>query len=65
MIGNVGLSFLRMQSMGKFVKQIYEMYPKAKYTGIYDLPKPIVMLRDIALTKSIVLKRFRYLSNII
>ncbi|XP_032683013.1 cytochrome P450 9e2-like [Odontomachus brunneus] len=58
LVGNMGPSILRKQSITELLKKIYDMYPEAKYVGVYELTNPIIMLRDIELIKSIGLKHF-------
>ncbi|KAL0110547.1 hypothetical protein PUN28_013859 [Cardiocondyla obscurior] len=62
-LGNTGSSFLHLQSMAEIIKNIYDLQPKAKYVGIYDMLQPIVMIRDPELIKSIALKHFDIFSD--
>ncbi|XP_011865321.1 PREDICTED: cytochrome P450 9e2-like [Vollenhovia emeryi] len=57
-VGNMGSSFMRLQSVADLVKEIYNLNPEAKYVGIFDMTVPLVMLRDPELIKSITLKHF-------
>ncbi|XP_072748583.1 uncharacterized protein [Anoplolepis gracilipes] len=58
LLGNMGSMFLRRESMAELVKSIYDLSPDAKYVGMYDMNKPIIVLRDPELIKSIALKHF-------
>ncbi|CAL1686493.1 unnamed protein product [Lasius platythorax] len=58
LLGNMGSTLLRRQSVADFVKSIYDLSPDAKYIGMYDLTKPLIVLRDPELIKSIALKHF-------
>ncbi|XP_011705743.1 PREDICTED: cytochrome P450 9e2-like [Wasmannia auropunctata] len=58
LLGNMGSIFLRRQSMVDLIKSTYDLHPDAKYVGIYDLTKPLVVLRDPELIKAITLKHF-------
>jgi cytochrome P450 family 9 len=58
LLGNMGPSLLRRQSVAELVKDLYNLHPEAKYVGMFDMTVPIIMLRDIELIKSITLKHF-------
>lgn len=58
LVGNMGSTLLRTQSMAEVTKKVYDRYPEAKYSGIYDMTSPLIMLRDVDLIKSITLKNF-------
>ncbi|XP_011704047.1 PREDICTED: cytochrome P450 9e2-like, partial [Wasmannia auropunctata] len=58
LLGNMAPSLLRLQSVAELVKDLYDLHPKAKYVGMFDLNVPIVMIRDPELIKSITLKHF-------
>lgn len=58
LLGNMGPIFLRHQSLPDLVKWIYNLNPDAKYVGMYDLTKPLTVIREPELIKSITLKHF-------
>ncbi|KAG5348100.1 CP9E2 protein, partial [Acromyrmex charruanus] len=57
-VGNMGPTFLRLQSLSELVKTIYNLHPEAKYVGMFDMNVPLVVIRDPELIKSIALKHF-------
>ncbi|XP_032682943.1 cytochrome P450 9e2-like [Odontomachus brunneus] len=63
LVGNMGAVFARTKSVATLIKEVYDAYPEAKYTGMYDLTKPVVVLRDTELIKSIALKNFEMFPN--
>jgi cytochrome P450 family 9 len=58
LLGNMGSVLIRRQSLAELVKELYDLHPEAKYVGVFDMKKPLVMIRDIELIKSITLKHF-------
>ncbi|XP_014476506.1 PREDICTED: cytochrome P450 9e2-like [Dinoponera quadriceps] len=58
LVGNLGPWFLGLQSVADLMKKLYDKNHEAKYIGFYDMTRPVVMLRDIELIKSIALKNF-------
>ncbi|KAL0100763.1 hypothetical protein PUN28_019265 [Cardiocondyla obscurior] len=59
LVGNMGPTILRRQSTIDFVKSMYDLYPDAKYIGVYDLNNnKTIMLRDPELIKSVTMKHF-------
>ncbi|XP_032682946.1 cytochrome P450 9e2-like [Odontomachus brunneus] len=63
LVGNMGAPMLRLQPIAALVKNLYDVHPEAKYTGLYDLTKPVVVLRDSELIKSITVKNFEMFPN--
>ncbi|XP_018354002.1 PREDICTED: cytochrome P450 9e2-like [Trachymyrmex septentrionalis] len=57
-VGSMKSTFLRRESIPDFIKSVYNLYPDAKYIGLYDVKNPIIMLRDPELIKSVTLKHF-------
>ncbi|KYM76793.1 Cytochrome P450 9e2 [Atta colombica] len=57
-VGSMKSTFLRRESIPDFIKSVYNLYPNAKYIGLYNLKNPIIMLRDRELIKSVTLKHF-------
>jgi cytochrome P450 family 9 len=58
LLGNMGPSIFRRQSIAELVKELYNLHPEAKYIGMFDMTVPIIIIRDIELIKSIALKHF-------
>ncbi|KAL0110543.1 hypothetical protein PUN28_013857 [Cardiocondyla obscurior] len=58
LLGNMGPILLRRKSIADVVKTTYDLHPDAKYVGMYDLTKPLIVLRDPELIKTITLKHF-------
>ncbi|RLU15511.1 hypothetical protein DMN91_012505 [Ooceraea biroi] len=58
LIGNMGPSLIRRQAVAELVKSTYDVNPDAKYVGMYDFTRPLVMIRDPELIKLITLKHF-------
>ncbi|RLU15510.1 hypothetical protein DMN91_012504 [Ooceraea biroi] len=58
LIGNMGPSLIRRQAVAELVKSTYDVNPDAKYVGMYDFTRPIIMIRDPELIKLITLKHF-------
>ncbi|XP_032682944.1 cytochrome P450 9e2-like [Odontomachus brunneus] len=63
LVGNMGALFLRTKSVAAFLKDQYDVHPEAKYTGMYDLTMPVVILHDPELIKSIAVKNFEMFPN--
>ncbi|XP_029170357.1 cytochrome P450 9e2-like [Nylanderia fulva] len=57
-LGNMGPSIFRLQSIADLVKNTYDLHPEAKYVGLFDMIGPLIVIRDRDLIKSIVLKNF-------
>ncbi|XP_025157116.1 cytochrome P450 9e2-like [Harpegnathos saltator] len=58
LVGNMGQVVFGKKSVGESSKIMYDKYPGAKYIGIYDFLKPVIMIRDPELIKSIAIKHF-------
>lgn len=58
LLGNMGSTLLRRQSIVELVKSTYNLHPDAKYVGMYDLISPLIVLRDPELIKAVTLKHF-------
>lgn len=57
-IGNLGSIIIRRQSVAEFVKSMYNLHVDAKYIGLYDMTKPLIIIRDPELIKFVTLKHF-------
>lgn len=57
-LGNMGPLFFRRKALSDFVQYLYNARPDAKYIGVYELTKPLVLIRDLELIKSVTLKNF-------
>ncbi|KAL0100764.1 hypothetical protein PUN28_019266 [Cardiocondyla obscurior] len=57
-LGNMGRTVVRLESMAEIVRGLYNLNPEAKYVGFFDMTVPVVMIRDPELIKSVTLKHF-------
>ncbi|KAF7400443.1 hypothetical protein HZH66_005627 [Vespula vulgaris] len=60
---NMCLLFLRRKSVSEIIIDTYNYYPKAKYMGSFDFNKPVVIVRDPELIKTIAIKSFDYFTD--
>ncbi|XP_032683014.1 cytochrome P450 9e2-like [Odontomachus brunneus] len=63
LVGNLGPMIFRTQTAAALMKDLYDVHPEAKYTGMYEFTKPLLMPRDPELIKSIALKNFEMFPN--
>ncbi|XP_024883533.1 cytochrome P450 9e2-like [Temnothorax curvispinosus] len=49
---------IRPKSFADMMTEIYEVHSDAKYIGMFDFTKSIVMIRDLELLKSVAIKNF-------
>ncbi|XP_043473495.1 cytochrome P450 9e2-like [Leptopilina heterotoma] len=49
---------IRKKNIGDLVKKLYEKNSNAKYFGFYDFSKPVIIIRDVDLLKSVAVKNF-------
>ncbi|XP_033230552.1 cytochrome P450 9e2-like [Belonocnema kinseyi] len=61
--GNMAPMVFRRIYLGNMVKNMYDNYSNAKYFGMYDFMKPVIVLRDLELVKSIGVKNFESFPN--
>ncbi|XP_043669015.1 cytochrome P450 9e2-like [Vespula pensylvanica] len=57
-LGNMGAAFLRRKTISDIIVDTYNVNPKAKYVGFFDLNNPILVIRDPELIKIIAVKKF-------
>ncbi|XP_011641249.1 cytochrome P450 9e2-like, partial [Pogonomyrmex barbatus] len=58
-LGNMGPLIFRLKSSAELAKEFYNLHSEAKYVGVFDIPtRPVIMVRDLELIKSITLKHF-------
>ncbi|XP_019884431.2 cytochrome P450 9e2-like [Camponotus floridanus] len=50
--------FVRPKSFATSIQELYNFYPDAKYTGLFNFSKLVVVMRDLELIKSIGIKNF-------
>ncbi|XP_076293589.1 cytochrome P450 9e2-like [Lasioglossum baleicum] len=55
-VGNMGRFLLRKEPLCETIKRTYYHNPDAKYVGFYEFNQPIIMLRDIELIKSVMIR---------
>nr|KAF7427056.1 hypothetical protein H0235_006750 [Vespula pensylvanica] len=60
---NMYLLFLQRKSVSEIIINTYNYYPKAKYIGFFDFNKPVVIVRDPELIKTIAIKSFDYFTD--
>ncbi|KAK2585262.1 hypothetical protein KPH14_009960 [Odynerus spinipes] len=58
-LGNMGVVLLRQKTMAEMTIDAYNINPKAKYVGFFDMATPVVIVRDPELIKSIANERWR------
>ena len=56
LFGNMASSILRRKHITDAVRDIYNHNKEAKYVGIFDFVRPVVVIRDPELIKSIAIK---------
>lgn len=58
LLGNMAAAFFRRQHVSQTIIDLYNTHPHAKYIGIFDFVRPIVMIRDPEIIKSVTIKNF-------
>lgn len=54
--GNMAENFFRRKHMNDIYKDIYNYNKDAKYIGAFEFTKPVFVLRDVELIKSVTIK---------
>lgn len=62
-VGNFGSIVFRRASLPDLLNDLYYMNPEAKYIGVYEFGRPVILIRDIDLIKSISIKNFDTFSD--
>ncbi|GBP95421.1 Cytochrome P450 6B2 [Eumeta japonica] len=62
-VGNFGEVFAQKKSPGQLVAHFYRQYPDAKYIGVYQGTRPILILRDPELVKHVMIKDFSHFQD--
>ncbi|XP_017770184.1 PREDICTED: cytochrome P450 9e2-like [Nicrophorus vespilloides] len=62
-IGDNKRTILRQESFLEMVKRTYMRFPNERYTGIYQMTVPTLILRDPDLIKQITVKDFEYFTD--
>lgn len=57
-VGNIAPALFQKQQVGELFKKFYNMFPNAKYFGIFDCNTPVIVLRDPDLIKQVAIKSF-------
>lgn len=57
-LGNMAGPLLRTKHVNELVVELYNTNPDAKYIGAFDFMRPVVVLRDPELIKSVTIKNF-------
>ncbi|XP_019557470.3 probable cytochrome P450 9f2 [Aedes albopictus] len=63
LVGNSGPILTRKRDITSHVREIYNSYPDAKMVGFYDLTKPVYMIRDVEIIKTITVKDFEHFTD--
>nr|XP_031848136.1 cytochrome P450 9e2-like [Nomia melanderi] len=50
-------------SLAETIQRIYNLYPEAKYIGVFENFTPAIMIRDLDLLKSVTVKNFDHFQN--
>lgn len=56
-------TLFRLEHVTDAMMSIYNKYPEAKYIGSFDFTRPMIMLRDLDLIKSVAIKNFDSFPN--
>ncbi|XP_017770134.1 PREDICTED: cytochrome P450 9e2-like [Nicrophorus vespilloides] len=62
-IGDNLKTVMRKESFFEMIKRLYIRFPNERYTGIYQMTTPTLMLRDPDLIKQIAVKDFDYFTD--
>nr|XP_033323896.1 cytochrome P450 9e2-like [Megalopta genalis] len=55
--------FVKKKNMAEMMSEVYPAVPGAKYVGIYDFATPMIMIRDLELIKSIMIKNIEHFQD--
>ncbi|NP_001166010.1 cytochrome P450 9AG4 [Nasonia vitripennis] len=58
LLGNMATPFFRRKHISDLVRDMYNYNPDAKYIGGFDFVRPVIVLRDLELIKSVAIKNF-------
>ncbi|XP_046816870.1 cytochrome P450 9e2-like [Vespa crabro] len=58
LFGNMGQAIFRQKTMIDLTINAYNLHPKAKYVGFFDMSNPVLLIRDPELIKMIAVKSF-------
>lgn len=61
--GNFYSMTFKKQSITEYIKQVYNSFPEAKYTGILQFNLPTLVLRDPELIKDVCIKNFDHFTD--
>lgn len=62
-VGNIGGAVVRTKHVAEIMREIYNVDPDAKYVGAFDFVRPVFVIRDPDLIKSITVKDFDSFSD--
>ena len=61
--GNMLDLLLRRKHINSIALDIYNVHPDAKYVGAFDFSRPVIVLRDLELIKSVAIKNFEHFTD--
>jgi len=59
-MGNFGPTMRQKRIAGELVADIYNSHPNEPFVGIFGVLRPLLVVRDIKLLRSIFIKDFQY-----
>jgi len=58
--GNMKDAFLLRKPPAEMMKKLYDEFPEEPYVGVYQLLRPMLLIRDPELIKQVMVKDFAY-----
>nr|XP_031847205.1 cytochrome P450 9e2-like [Nomia melanderi] len=62
-LGSLWKVFAQKNTIAELVQQIYNTHPEAKYVGFFNFLTPVIMVRDVELLKSTIVKNFEHFQD--
>ncbi|EAT41567.1 AAEL006815-PA [Aedes aegypti] len=63
LVGNSGPMLTRKKDIASHIRTMYDTYPDAKMIGFYDLTKPVYLVRDPEVVKTMTVKDFEHFTD--
>ncbi|KAJ3665306.1 hypothetical protein Zmor_000807, partial [Zophobas morio] len=60
LIGNMLPAIICSKSLAEIIKYFYDAFPTQRYVGVYEFAKPVLLIRDPELIKSLTIKNFEH-----